>query len=273
LADASRKQGGRSRVFQCMTPFKTLALAAGTRCLLSCGAFGPQAQIDVLIPPPPSHWTQAFPDLAFRLVFPDAAGREQEVRVPDPAKPVTINCSKTGNTPILAYPFCARDEEGEMGRAGILRPAGGMYPGSLDESSPQPTLALDWRDGAVATVLCRLISLGRDTSLINAARLARYFREAGDPWKLDLQRIEEELARGEFTAYDIDVLPCRDVYVNAGAGEWFMESPFATVTTLTREGTLSLTGVSLGMHGLFSVEGHLTLINVSGTEIVVMPVR
>ncbi len=256
-----------------MTPFKALALIAGTHSLLSCGAFGPQAHIEVLIPAPPVHWTRAFPDLAFLLVFPDAAGREQVVRVSDPVNPVTIDCPKTGNTPVLAYPFSSMDEEGGIGREGMLRPAGGMYPDSLDDSRLEPALVLDWRDGAVATVLSRLISLGRDTSLVNAARLARYFREREDPWKLDLPRIEEALARGEFTAYDMDELPCRDVYVNAGPGEWFMESPFSSVTTLTREGNLGLTGVSLGMHGLFSVDGHLTLINVSGTEVVVMPVR
>lgn len=256
-----------------MMPLKTLALVAVTHCLLSCGAFGPQAHIDVLIPAPPSHWTLAFPDLEFRLVYPDASGREQAVKVADPGRPVTIDCSKTGNTPILAYPCCARDGGGEICGTDILRPAGGIYPGSLDESSLQPTLVLDWRDGAAATVLSRLMSLGRDTSLINAARLARYFREAEDPWKLDLVRIEEELAGGKFTAYDIDVLPCRDIYVKAGSGEWFMESPFSAVTTPTEAGTLSLPGVSLGMHGLFSVDGHLTMINVTGTETVLMPVR
>jgi hypothetical protein len=148
-----------------------------------------------------------------------------------------------------------------------------MYPGSLDESSPRPTLVLDWRDGAAATVLFRLLSLGRDTSLINAARLARYFRDAEDPWNLDLELIEEKLAAGRFTAYDIDELPCRDVIVKTGAGEWFMESPFSTVTSLTGEGTLSLSGVSMGMHGLFSVDGRLTMIDVGMVGTVVKQVR
>jgi hypothetical protein len=256
-----------------MTLFKTLALISCTHCLVSCGAFGPQAQIYVLIPVPPLTWTRAFPDLEFRLAFPDSAGREQVVKVADPGKPVAIDCSKTGNTPILAYPCSARDDKGEIGRAGMLRPAGGMYPGSLDESSPQPTLVLDWRDGPVATVLFELLLLGRNISLINAARLSQYFRDAEDPWHLDLQLIEGELATGKFTAYDLDALPCRDVYVKAGPGEWFMESPFSTVTSLTEQGTLSLPGVSLGMHGLFSVDGRLMMIDVGRTETVVMPVR
>jgi len=256
-----------------MMLFKILAPGAGSLCLLSCSVFGPLAHVDVLIPTPPAHWIRAFPDLQFRVVFPDSAGREQVVRVTDPGKPVAIDCPKTGNTPVLAYPVSAEDQQGEAGQKGMLRPAGGMYPGSLDESSPRPTLVLDWRDGAAATVLFRLLSMGRDTSLINAERLGRYFRDAEDPWNLDLNLIEEKLAAGKFTAYDIDELPCRDVDVNAGTGEWFLESPFSAVRSLTGKGTLSLAGVSLGMHGLFSVDGRLMMINVGRIETAVLPVR
>ena len=118
-----------------MTLFRILAPCAGALCLLSCGAFGPLALVDVLIPTPPAHWTRAFPDLQLCLVFPDSSGKEQVIWVKDPGKPVAIECSKTGNTPILAYAVSARDRQGVAGRAGMLRPAGGMYPGSLDELS------------------------------------------------------------------------------------------------------------------------------------------
>jgi hypothetical protein len=256
-----------------MTLVKTLALMTAALCLLSCGPFGPLAHVDVLIPIPPPQWTRAFPDLQFCVTFPDSAGREQTVKVADPWNAVTIDCCKTGNTPILAYPCTAKDPSREGGRAGTLRPAGGMYPGSLDESGPRPTLLLDWRDGAAATVLFRLLSLGRDISLINASRLCQYFRDAEDPWNLDLTLIGEKLAAGNFTAYDIDTLPSRDVRVKAGAGEWFLESPFSAVTSLNGEGTLNLAGVSLGMHGLFSVNGLMMMIDVGRLETVVMPVR
>jgi hypothetical protein len=256
-----------------MKLFKLLASCAGAFCLLSCGAFGPLAHVDVIIPNPPSHWTRAFPDLRFRLVFADSSGQEQVVTVTDPGKTVAIDCPKTGNTPILAYPVSARDPQGEKGQAGMLRPAGGMYPDSMDETSARPTLVLDWRDGAAATVLSRLLSLGRDTSLINAARLARYFRDAEDPWKLDLNQIAEKLAEGNFTAYDVDELPCCDVVVNAGRGEWFTESPFSAVASVTGEGVLSLAGVSLGIHRLFSVDGRLVVIDVGRNETAVRTVR
>lgn len=253
--------------------FKILALVAGTHCLASCGAFGPQAHVEVLIPTPPSHWIRAFPDLEFLLIFHDAAEREQSIRVADGGKPATIDCSKAGNTAVLAYPCSSRDGGGENGRAGRLRPAGGLYPGSLDGSRSEPTLLLDWRDGAVATVLYRLRSIGRDTSLLNAARLSQYFQEVEDPWKLDLDGIGEKLAEGNFSAYDIDPLPCRDIQLRVGTGEWFLESPFSTVTTMAEEGILSIWGISLGMHRLFSVDGRLTNISVSTSEIAVAPVH
>jgi hypothetical protein len=253
--------------------FKILALIAGTHCLASCGAFGPQAHVVVFIPAPPSHWTRAFPDLEFLLVFPDAAGREQSIRAADPRKPVRIDCSKETNTAILAYPCSSRDGEGGSGRPGMLRPAGGLYPGSLDGSRSEPTLLLDWKDGAVATVLSRLHSLGRDTSLLNAARLSLYFQEVEDPWKLDLDGIEEKLAEGSFSAYDIDPLSCRDIQLRVGAGEWFLESPFSPATTVADDGVLSIRGVSLGMHRLFTVDGRLTNISVSTSETAVAPAR
>jgi hypothetical protein len=252
---------------------KILAPGAGALCLLSCGAFGPRAHVDVLIPAPPAHWTRAFPDLQFCLVIPDSPGKEQTVWVTDPGQPVAIDCPKTGNTPILAYPVSAKDRNGGTGPAGMLRPAGGIYPGSLIESSPRPTLVLDWRDGAAAAVLSRLLSAGRDTSLINAARLVRYFRDAEDPWKLDLEQIEGKLAAGKLTAYDIDELPCRNVEVKVGTGDWFMETPFSAVATVNGEGTLGLAGVSLGMHGLFSVGGRLFVIDVGSVGTTVLPVR
>jgi hypothetical protein len=115
--------------------------------------------------------------------------------------------------------------------------------------------------------------MGRDTSLLNAARLSRYFHEVEDPWKLDLDGIEEKLAEGSFSAYDIDPLSCRDIQLRLGTGEWFLESPFSLVTTAADDGVLSIRGVSLGMHRLFAVDGRLMNISVNASETVVAPVR
>ena len=249
------------------------ALFAAIFFLLSCSAFGPAAHVDVLIPAPPPHWTQAFPDLEFRLVFADPAGRTQVVRVANPGAAVAIDCSKEGNTPILAYPCRAGDREGELDKAGSLRPAGGIYPSSLDASGSRPALLLHWEDGAAATVLFRLLTLGRDTSLVNATRLLQYFRVEQDPWILDLELIEEKLAAGKFTAYDIDKLPRRDVRVQAGSGEWFTESPFSSVTSQAGEEALGLPGLSLGMHGLFSTDGRLMMIDVGANETATLWIR
>jgi hypothetical protein len=242
-------------------------------CMTSCSIFGPQAQIEVLLPSPPPHWILAFPDLAFTLVFPDGAGCEQAVTVLNTGKPVAIGCSKEANTAILAYPYSVAAGQTVNGYEGMLRPAGGLYPASLDCTRATPTLLLDWKDGAVVTVLNRLHARGFSTSLLNAGRLSRCFQETADPLSLDLPGIEEKLAQGGFSAYDMDPLPCRDIQVKVGAGDWFLESPLSSVASSAEDGALALNGISLGMHGLFSTAGHEMKINVRASETVVLPVR
>ena len=162
--------------------------------------------------------------------------------------------------PVLAYPRTARDS------VRLLRPAGGIFTGT------GPTLQLTWKDGALACVLARLLSVGRDCSLFNAQRLSGYFGRAEDPWDLDLDGIAEKIAAGDFSAYDIDALPTLEMSVNPGPGEWFLESPLRPVPVPDAEGRL--TGqVSEGVHALFSVEGRLLKVAVDRTGTLVSVVR
>jgi hypothetical protein len=246
-----------------MKPGLLRALAAACVLPAACFAFGPEASVSVVIPAPPEHWIRAFPDLGFLVVFLDAQGRDREVEAADWRTPVSVSCSKAGNTPVLAFPRTSRDAGLLNGARGILRPAGGLYPVSPGASSAEATLELTWEDGAVAYVVSRLISIGRDASLFNAARLADFLRRSADPWKLDLDGIAQKVAQGSFNVYDIDALPGRDVTVKPGVGQWFLESPFCLVMTAQADGTLTLVNLAQGMHGLFSVNGHRDRIDVS----------
>jgi hypothetical protein len=225
--------------------------------------------MNVVIPAPPEHWARAFPDLWFLVVFPDSQGRNREVEAADWRVPVSVSCSKAGNTPVLAFPCTVRDTGLPDGARGILRPAGGIFPDCHGDSSAGSTLKLTWEDGAAAYVVGRLISIGRDTSLFNAARLADFLRRAADPWKLDLDGIAQKIAQGDFNAYDIDPLPGRDVTLEPGPGEWFLESPFCPVMTVQANGTLSLLCLAQGMHGLYSTHGPVYRIDVSPAGTVV----
>ena len=246
-----------------MKPGLFCALAAACAVPAGCFPFGPEARVSVVIPAPPEHWIRAFPDLRFLIVFPDAQGRDREVETADWRTPVSVSCSKAGNTPVLAFPLTSRDTRLPNGVRGILRPAGGFFPVSPGDSSTEAELELTWEDGAAAYIVSQLISIGRDVSLFNAARLADFLRRAADPWKLDLDGIAQKIAHGGFNAYDIDPLPGRDVTLKPGAGEWFLESPFCPVMTVQADGTLTLVSLAQGMHVLFSTSGHGDRIEVS----------
>jgi len=216
------------------------------------------------MPDIPRHWQQAFPDLSFRLVFQDSAGSWQTVVVPHAGADVAIRCWKAVNSPVLAYPQAERS-------SALLRPAGALYPGDCVHTGGSRHVALSWTGGCQASIFKLLAENGLDTSLVNAERLASYLARYPDPWVLDLNAIAEKLARGDFTAYDIDLLPARDVQMCPGAGEWFLESPFALTQATTSSESLFLPGLSRGDHALFSVQGRVIRIWVGDRETVIGP--
>jgi hypothetical protein len=220
-----------------------------------CSAFGPEAELCIALPALPEHWSRAFPGLGALIVFPDSTGRMREVDASSWETTAAISCPKTGVTPILAYPCAAGDCGSPRGGYGHLRPAGGLYPFSLRGGGDRPSLELTWEDGAACRVLSLLRSHGTDCSLFSIRRLCTYMRRRADPWDLDLEGIAEKIARGNFTAYDIDSLPARNQLVRPGPGEWFLESPFCPLLGPDAQGAVMLNGLPDGMHALFSVEG------------------
>lgn len=238
------------------------ALALLVLILCSCQRFGPQAELQVVIPEPPDSWARAFADLSYNVTFPDCTGAWQTVAVADVSQPPLISCSKAGNTPILAYPVAGHSE-------GFLRPAGALYPADCVDQGDQVRLVLSWKTGCLALIFMHLAERGFDTSLVNAPRLASYVGRHADPWGLDLDAIAEKLIHGDFSAYDIDLLPSRDVTLKPGAGEWFLESPFSPSHRLGDGELLTLPGLTLGMHALFRAEGGMIRLSVGEGETVI----
>ncbi|MGA2478628.1 MAG: hypothetical protein ABSG63_07765 [Spirochaetia bacterium] len=235
-----------------------------------CAAFAPEADLGIVLPAPPEHWQRAFSNLEARIVFPDATGRIREVDVSDWDAPGGISCPKTGTTPVLAWPrTCGSGEQGQGGH-GRLRPAGALYPFSLRGDGR--TLELTWAEGAAGYVLMLLRSGETDCSRFNAQRLSTYIRGHADPWDLDLEGIAQKIAGGDFTAFDIDSLPCRDQVVKPGPGEWFLESPFRDVLAADELGEVTLCGLSDGVHALFSIDGKELRIASSSLGVLVSPI-
>jgi hypothetical protein len=238
-----------------------LACAAASAVSFSCALFAPDVEVTAVLPSPPGQWSRALGDFGLALVYWDSAGAEHSQDVPA-AGTVRINCSRRGNSPVLAYPRVPADS----GR--LLRPAGGLFPLDLEEGN---VLRLTWEKGPVALLLSLLRPLGGDTSRVNAGRLAEYMAREPDQWGLDLVGMAEKIAAGCFTAYDIDLLPHREVTVETGPGEWFSESPFSGVMVADTAGTITMPSLSLGMHGLFSLEGRALRICVGQRETPILP--
>ena len=225
----------------------------------SCSLLAPETEVTVVLPAPPEHWGRAFSDLGFELVYRDEAGVEHTTDAPG-AGTACIRCSRQGNSAILAYPRSVADV------SGLLRPAGALFPLDAEDGS---TLRLTWEAGPLALLMSLLGSLGRDPSLFNAGRLAEYMARQPDPWSLDIRAMAQKIAEGTFSAYDIDLLPCRDVTLDVDTGEWFFESPFSAVMTSDQSGIVTVHALPFGMHGLFSVEGRMLLLYVGSQETVV----
>jgi hypothetical protein len=231
---------------------------------VSCAWFGPQAELRIAIPAPPAHWARAFSDLRFNLIFQDSAGSWQTVTVTDVSQAAVVCCWKAGNAPVLAYPIAGRS-------SGFLRPAGGLYPGDCAAVDGGQALILSWKGGCLASIFKLLAERGFDTSLVNAERLASYLARHEDPWNLNIEGIAEKLIQGNFSTYDIDLLPARDVTLRPGAGEWFLESPFAVARRAEEAESITLPCLGVGMHALFSVQGQTIRIQVGEKETVIGP--
>jgi len=247
-----------------------IALFAGLLSLSSCPVFQPGQRVQVLLPPPPVHWQIAFPGLAFRVCARGGSGAPAEIVAEDWQRPQEIECSRAVNTPILAWPFVPEGRGPVAVGPGLLRPAGGFLPGCLRSFQGKEVVELSWEDGAAALVVDRAAAAGVDMSRFNVPRLCRFLRERGDPWAVDLDAVAQRIAEGEFTAWDIDCLPSRDVRISPGDGAWFLEGPFSTPLTAAG-GTVVLAGTAWGNHRLFSLAGSCWRLQVGEGDPILVP--
>lgn len=236
--------------------------------LSSCSILETAQTVAVLVPAPPPIWQVAFPNLAFRITARDGTGSLVDALAPDWREPAVIACAHEVNRPVLAWPFVPSGPHPVA--AGVLRPAGGLFPRDLRSWNGEVVLELRWEDGAAAVVLDRAAAAGADLSRFNAERLRGYLRRAGDPWKLDLDLAAQRIAEGAFTAWDLDELPCRAVAAAVGPGSWFLESPFS-VPVAAERGVVNLGEVTMGTHRLFSFAGGSWRLQVGEGEMLVLP--
>jgi len=224
--------------------FTTAVLVCLLRLFCSCRFFSPTVSLTVHLPPAPVHWQESFTQFDFRILYPAPESGGFEERLVDSRAPVVIQLPKVLYVPVLAYPTLS-------GRSIELPPAGGVYP--LDCDITANTILLSWQQGATAEVLYRLWKQGVDCSAVNVPRLSGEMssRSLGDPWALDSDRICTRMAAEAFRLTDIRPAPCRDLRLEPGSGQWFLESPFRKPVQAQADGSLILEAVPLGNHILF----------------------
>jgi hypothetical protein len=221
----------------------TAVLVCLMQLLCTCSFYSPTVSLAVHLPPVPQQWREAFPELAFRIVYPATEGGGFEERLVECRAGIDVELPKILYLPVLAYPYLP-------GLSLQLPPAGGVYPLDCDTTN---AITLSWHEGATAEVLYRLWRQGVDCSAIDVRRLTQEMssRCRGDPWALDLDRICARLAAETFRVTDIRLAPSRDLLLQPGEGSWFLESPFRFQVPADSDGSLFLQAVSLGAHILF----------------------
>jgi hypothetical protein len=251
---------------KCLLPFLVGALLSSS----SCTFLALEEEVTLLCPMPPVAWQIAFPGLAFRVVTSDSLGPPLVTEVTDWRLPAPARCRRVVNSPIVAWPYEPGNRLSPVNAPGLLRPAGGFFPLSLRTSRGRQVVELSWEDGPAALVITRVAAEGRDTSRFNVSRLCRFLHEPAEPWAVDLDAVAQKIAQGEFTAWDIDRLPCRDADVEPGPGTWFLESPFSA-TFDAAGGRISLPQIARGMHRLFSTAGPSWTLEIGDRESVLAP--
>lgn len=234
--------------------WKMLLIAGGLGLLAGCSLVEPDQSVRVLLPAPPAGWQIAFPGLTFHLTSWSSSGAVTEAVALDWRQPAQLACARSTNVPVLAWPCVLSPGGAKAIPAGVLRPAGGLFPADLRSWHGQPVIELTWEDGAAALVLDRARSAGADLARFNAPRLVSCMRARADPWTLELDRAAQCISLGTFTSWDLDERPSQDVEVDAGPGSWFLEDPLAPPAQA--EGTrVVLKRITRGTHCLFSLGG------------------
>lgn len=212
--------------------------------ICGCSFYCSSVDLAVHLPQPPDHWQAAFPEINFRIIYPNPESCGFREQLVDGSENLILEIPKDSNIPILGYPILP-------GETAALPPAGAVYP--MDCAPANTHIRLTWEEGVLAEILYRLDRGGMDCAAINVIRLRQQIHERcpGDPWSLDLDRICLELASGKFHLTDIRPATSRDLLIAPGPGQWFLESPFHRPVAAGADGSLHLEAVTLGGHYLF----------------------
>lgn len=221
-------------------------------CSLPIPQWGTNSELEVRLPAPPPAW-EPFGALAYSIVLPapQPGQPSPSLRVDAGARSIHLTIEKSINLPILAYPLL-------QGRADLLRPAGGVFPFSLDERG---RLELSYRDGFLAQMLFPLYGKNDLIAAVNVERLSEaiWERSLGDPWSVDRERILVTLVYGTMRSDRISLLPAFSLSISAHPGIWIAGDPFRAPLTVPLDSrAFELDRLPTGIHHFFRVSEDAT---------------
>jgi hypothetical protein len=217
-----------------MEPARVRRLALSVLCsawaAAGCALLLPAPPHEVRLPALPQPWRERFAGggLRCRLVTVSASGAVSERRVRGWPAAAAVDLGRDSPVALLAFP---------EHRGLRLRPAGGVFSGG-------DRVALGWHGGPLASVLARLAAAGFDLAAFNVERLetevSSALASAADPWLLDTERLEVEIASGGFRVTDIRFVETTVQALALPAGTWLPESVGAPAIVSDGTATIAL---------------------------------
>lgn len=194
-------------------------------CSLPINGLSQRHELILILPEVPASWA-ALPGPDFELRWRGPAG-EQRSALATPGSRLAVEVERGRPQALLASPRSA-------GRP--LRPAGGLYPEALRQSSSAlalsgreeapDELSLDWEGGYAASVAAALLGSGLDPWAYDLRALAsEAARRSLDPWLLPPLEVARLLVEGEFRITRF-ATPKRYAISLPRPGPWSPESPF-----------------------------------------------
>ncbi|MBN1696915.1 MAG: hypothetical protein JW881_05330 [Spirochaetales bacterium] len=219
-----------------------LACISGILLLIGCDLFSSSCVLTCRMEDPPRQWKDTFRSLVCEIRYFDTDGKHKSIVTDNTDWEIAIPVRKLRNSPILAFPMAD----------GIpLPPAGALYPHDID-NPVSLSVVLTWEKGFISSLLMECMALGEDMSALNVIRLQKELEEisGGDFWNLDYSGLAQSLTAKQFSIRSIKRLPCREIALDPGEGDWFTESPFSPLYRV-EQGRLLTEQFPYGYHRLF----------------------
>lgn len=186
-------------------------------CSFPKPGFGWTVELAIRLPPPPLTWKE-LGRFSYRIATFGPDWETESELLEQGTREAVVTIEKHSPTPLLAYPVID-------GRADLLRPAGGVYPFTLDSHG---TLELSYRDGPLAQLLIPVVqneALARSIS-VPRLRSKLWERSDGNPWLIDREAILETLLYGVMRSDRIRALPTFVLEASFPSGVWVSGNPF-----------------------------------------------